>query len=250
MAKVRIPIVKSDLDSKIIVKASQSGRFLKVVNNKLKSTVATEKHEVVQNYFNDAIRSIKEVLSEGIDGASTNARYSTYIPGTSRVFIEGSGSKGRLASFSRGFQDLAYSTIKAKARHGGSGLFYRMKGELAGAMATVQPPKVRYDTYVYSDNTRRKGSVDTRVDFKITMKVGDIGFPFDDMVRRPMLSRSEYDAVPPTGHVANKTWVLTALEFGMEIEGRHGTINIPPRPWIVKLSATLGEHMFDRLYET
>lgn len=236
MAKVMIRYGEID-NEQIVVAAAQSGRFLKEVNAQLKNGFGRNRHNVAQNFSNEAIANVKRLLRRGFPGAG---RYSKdYQPAESVVNVTASGIQIGTVSFSTVWEQLAKSTVRQKRKNFGHGRYWVDKRNLADYANSVRPSKVTYTTRVFTDDIRRQGDKDTRLDFEVVLTFGEMDFPFDDLVRRPLVEGEYSEAISDTGTFAGNTMKLAALEYG--------NYRQPERPWIRQMSAEIGKAMFDEL---
>lgn len=232
-------------EDRIVTTAFQNSRFLKTVERRITDGPARRRAAVAQSYLNGLIKTVKRVAGQGIAGASGYAS-SSYTPSRVRVSFETVGSRSS-GTFYAPFDwlDLAKRTIDRKRNSDGKGTFYKHKGNLANAINAISAPQVTWYSKVLPNSVRSEGNKNTRIDFEISLGVKEMVFPLDEMVRRPFIT-GDYRVDKPAKAASAQLWKLAALEFGTESSGKHP--GLEPRPWLVDLSAQLGEEMFDTLY--
>ena len=236
MARVTIRWGELRDSGQIAVVAAQSGRFLKEVNTQLKNGFGKERHDIAAEYAQDAVNTVKRILKEGIEGAEATS-------GRVQGVVYPIGPRGKSAEgYSYSFKHLAKSTRRQKRKYfGTSDRFWAYTGELASfASSSLKPPKIRYHTEVYSDTVRRQGTRETRIDFEVELTFDEMNFPFDDLVRRPLVEGEEYSGdITLEGTGAGNAMKIAALEGGNS--------RMPARPWVRGVSAEIGKAMFNEL---
>ena len=238
--KVRYSELTSDeVEDKIVVSAFQSERFLKIVNKQLKEGAGRRARGIAKSHVNQAVRNLQQVLQSGITGASGGKRKVTAHD------VDGSSMPVTVS-----FPPLTASTLKTKNSRIGKGKFWLDRGNyhkgrqsLRDIAASVNPPRVTYTTNI-APLTLRKSGKGSRVDFTVTLKFDEMNFPFDDLVRRPLVRGEADDFLSEYPDSDEKSSVFVYLEYGTLNPSRG---SIQPRGFIRGMSAKLGERMFDRI---
>lgn len=233
-ADVRFGEIYTEENSdKIVLSAYNSAGFRKEVNRQLKAGFGRSRANLAQSYVNEAISTIKDKLRTGLDR---------------RGVIESGGLRLGGVSYSYSFVDLAESTKKAKRKRIGAGKFWLDRGQtyrgvmsLRAAAAAIRTPKISYSTQVVGVDRRRGPD---RIDFELTLRLSEMDYPLDEMVRRPLLSGEAPDAISGD-YSGGKLDVLAILEFGAMSAGSGA--DTPERPWISGFAAEVGNVMFDDL---
>lgn len=232
-------------EEKIVVSAFQSERFLKVVNKQLKDGFGRKTQRIAQNHVTQAIRNIQQVLGTGISGATSGKKF------VSAQDVDGSTMKVGVD-----FPPLTPKTLGEKRRRNslGKGKFWLDRGKkhkgresLRDIAGSINVPKVTYKTKI-APLTLRKAGKGSRVDFTVKLEFDEMNFPFDDMVRRPLIAGGEYTAESEIDSSGpdDKSLVFVYLEYGVGGD-RQGRGSIKARGFIRQMSAKLGERMFDRI---
>jgi len=243
----------------ILLSAKQDGRFRIEVNKQLKNTVGKNRKHVAEEFMKEAVQGIQGKLRKGLSGAKSSVTKAQAKDPKGNVFgpVEMSVTLNGISlgnvRYGTNWSQLSAATIWRKQYHPGSGKFWKdYSGEdgrvgLADLAASMKAPKVSTHTEVVDISTRRATKKDAdKIDFTVTLKFGSMGFPFDELVRRPLIT-GEVDAEHSTPTGNEKENVFYYLEFGVEDSGHLKNVDIPARPWIRSLSALVGERMFDAL---
>lgn len=227
-------------EASIMQQAYQSAGFRKVVNTQLKNGFGRRKKRIAEQYVHQAIDTIKHYIRSGIGVAGAGGDSGT---------ITGIGLKASGAAYTYSFHDLAPSTIKRKAKYNraGRGKFWKDRGykwsgtgdTLSQAIESFKYPTITHETQLVGLELRKGPD---RIDFELIIRLEKMGDPFDDLVRRPMITGDG----PEGGTVGNDDplSVLSHLEMGFH---HYKAGYIEGRPWISGFSAEIGNVMFDDL---
>jgi len=266
MAKTGTIIDVSSIDEKVKVAVKQNGRFLKVLDTGLQRTAALNSQKIAQNSADALVRGIKHHLARGIRGARgsiTRKEVKAYNDGHGGTLAPVSVKMGlngkyiRHVEYQTIFPQLSPNTIWRKTKHPGRGKFWkdyahsgdgRGRPGLTEIAAGMKAPKISADVEEISVGTRRANKNDPlRIDFVVSLRFGNMDFPFDELVRRPLISGKVSDEAPEGR--GGKEDVFIHLEFGATaVNFSADGAEIPARPWIRGLSANVGTQMLNAIY--
>lgn len=251
----------STIDDQVKVAVRQNGRFLKVLDKELQNTAGYNSQKIAQDSADALIRGIKHHMARGIKGAkSTVTRKqvreddTVFAPVSVRMGLNGKYIKH--VEYSTVFPQLTPTTIWRKLSHPGRGRFWkdyahsgdgRGRPGLTELAAGMKSPKVTSDIDDISIDVRRANKKDPlKVDFVVSLGFGRMDFPFDQLVRRPLISGKVSDEAPEGR--GGKEDVFIHLEFGATAVNFGGNEHpIPARPWIRGLSANVGIQMLNAI---
>lgn len=249
---------------RILVEAKQDGRFLKKLDQQLQKGLGVRTQKIAQNSADALVRGIKHHLSRGIKGArgtitkkqvydhNANGGSDALAPVSVKMGLN--GKYIRRIEYRTTFPQLSPTTIWRKQQHPGRGRFwkdYAHSGDSRGRpglteiAAGMKSPKVTARIKTNSLEARRANQKDPyKVDFVVSLGFGNMDFPFDQLVRRPLISGKVSDD-PPEAR-GGKEDVFIHLEFGATTDNfGHDLSEIPARPWIRGLSANVGTQMLN-----
>jgi hypothetical protein len=244
----------------ILIEAKQNGRFLLEVNKQLKHTVGQTRKHIAESHMREAVTGIQKILSQGIKGARKTVTKKAASKGLDPVSgkIKISGVSLGAVQYSYHWQQLSPHTIWNKVGEPGSGKFWldtggpdrRGRPGLREIAASMRAPKVSMSTSITGLKARRADKKNPdKIDFAVTLEFGKMDFPFDELVRRPLITGDDDAVVSSTLGRLDKENVFFNLEFGATVSDyndRSG-FDVPARPWIRGVSAKVGEQMFYNL---
>lgn len=250
-ASIKFGELYSDKNQELILlSAKQDGRFLIEVDRKLTATVGRTRKHIAESHFKEAIAGIQRIFRSGINAAQTSG--SLTLSGV---------SLGRV-TYNYTWEKLSQKTLDRKAKQEvvGSGKFWLDRGGvndprgrqgLTELADTMSPPKISMHVDVEGIDGRRANKKDPdRIDFTVNLTFGDMNFPFDQLVRRPLITGDrKADGPLEAEGDGSKEDVFIYLETGFKTraKGAGAAKSVPARPWIRSISAKVGEQMFDNL---
>jgi len=244
----------------ILIEAKQDGAFRVEVNKQLKNTVGRTRKHIAESHMKEAVIGIKKILRNGISGARKTVTKKAASQGLDSVSgkISISGISLGSVKYNYHWQQLSPHTIWNKMGEPGSGKFWldtggpdrRGRPGLREIAASMKAPKVTMHTSITDLATRRANKKNpNKIDFAVTLEFGKMDFPFDELVRRPLITGNDDAVINHSGNDRDKENVFYHLEYGAtvsEYNDRRG-FEVPARPWIRGVSAKVGEQMFYNL---
>lgn len=238
---------------KIVQAFYQKGGFRIELDKQLQATTGKRSQEKARAHVKDAVKAIKDQLDSGIGGARTSSsrrdikKGARYSPVSGNIYVTGASFGGINYKFF--WEQLSPSTIVKKRGSAGAGTFWKFKGSgfsnsLSAFAKGTRVPRINSKVKVVDISKRRASRLDaTRIDFTVTTTFGKMNFPFDELVRRPLIT-GEYSDTPLGSSGNGPSSIFSYLEHGVPGEGGW---RIPPRPWIGAVSAEIGKVMFKNL---
>lgn len=220
---------------KILLQAKQGGGFRKQIDSELKRTAGARSKKIARGHVVEAVEGIKDVLQNGLTNPSGNIRLSGIHIGNIR--------------YSYNWEQLKASTIARKIKQGspGANKLWLDTGDLRRIGATMNAPSVKVKTTAVGLDSRRANKKDPeRIDFEVELTFGAMSFPFDQLVRRPLITGDANVDIPELDPEDGGS-IFYYMEYGVSNSGRSRSTNVPARPWVRGVSAAVGDRMFFNL---
>jgi len=254
---------------KLVALAKQEGGFRIALDKELQRTVGRTSKSIATKTLEEGVRGIRDRMRKGISGARSsvskndlknkNSNDSSYVA----VTISFRGLYLGDVSYSTSFQQLSKWTVWRKRNHDGKGKFWKDYGSagqdsrgrptIESLAETLKPPKVTSRAFEESLDSRRANKKDPmRIDFSVELSFGNMNFPFDELVRRPLITGNVDSgrSSASKGRSSDKESVLFHLEYGTKggrTESGKATPPVPARPWIRYVSGQVGDNLFDNI---
>jgi len=238
MAKSRVVFAElfdQAAKEKILLSAKQNGGFRVAVDSAIKRTAGARSKSIAQGHVVEAVEGIKDVLQNGITSPTGSIHLSGIHIGDVR--------------YSYSWDQLANVTIKRKIKQDspGKNKLWLDTGDIRKISASMAPPTVKVKTKAVGLDSRRANKKDPeRIDFEVELTFGNMNFPFDQLVRRPLITGDINVDVPDLDPEDGGS-IFYYMEYGVTGSGRTRSTNVPARPWVRGVSAAVGDRMFFNL---